>query len=220
MQANNYSVPTVLMMTHPLRYLPLAYHHATICSSGSKGYSAVKEMLQNGVPGNTMIIESGDLCDIESSSKNCCLIYSCSAGDEHRYNEQVPTTTTHLTLYSNCVCLPPALLKGCSGLTTLDLSPLSQITEVKELFLYGCSGLTTLDLSPLSRVSVVLGSFLYGCSGLTSLDLSPLSQVTEVKEFFLYGCSGLTTLDLSPLSQVTEVKEIFLGTCSRKTTLD
>jgi len=29
------------------------------------------------------------------------------------------------------LCLPSALLRGCSGLTALDLSPLSQVTEVR-----------------------------------------------------------------------------------------
>ena len=67
-------------------------------------------------------------------------------------------------------------------------------------FLTGCHGLTSLNLSPLSQVTEVPGFFLSGCCGLTSLDLSPLSQVTELSVSFLSGCSGLTKLDLSPLS--------------------
>jgi hypothetical protein len=57
------------MMTHPLRYLPLAHHHAVICSAGSKAYCAMKEMLQSGVPGHTLLMESGDLRDVENSAK-------------------------------------------------------------------------------------------------------------------------------------------------------
>jgi hypothetical protein len=223
MQVSNHSVgsPTVLMMTFPLRHLPLAHHHATICSAGSKGYCAVKEMLQSGVPGHTLLIESVDLREIKNLSQECCLIYNCSEDCEgHSYSHHVPATTKHVTLYSNCVRLPPLLLLGCSGLTTLDLSPLSQVTEVQESFLEGCSGLTTLDLSALSKVTEVKGFFLQDCSSLTSLDLSPLSQVTLVKGFFLAGCSGLTTLDLSPLSQLTLFPGLFLMGCSGLTTLD
>jgi hypothetical protein len=220
MEANNHSVgsPPILMMTHPLRYLPSARHHSTVCSAGSKGYCAIKEMLQNGVPGHTLLIESGDVCEMKSPSQECCLIYNCS--EVHIYSDRVPATTKHLTLYSNCKRLPPSLLQGCSGLTTLDLSPLSRVTEVQESFLEGCSGLTKLDLSPLSQVTEVRWAFLQGCSGLTTLDLSPLSRVTVVQESFLQGCSGLTTLDLSPLSQVTEVQGSFLQGCSGLTSLD
>ena len=59
---------TVLMMTHALRNLPTAQHNAWVCSSGSKGYCATKEMLQNGIPGHTLI-ESGDLRDVDASSE-------------------------------------------------------------------------------------------------------------------------------------------------------
>jgi hypothetical protein len=128
MQAHNSPVPvgspTVLMMTHPLRYLPLAHHHAAICSAGSKGYCAVKEMLQSGVPGHTLLIESGDLRTVESSSKECCLVYSCSGDDvaSRSYCDHFPETIEHLVLYSNSVCLPPLFL-DCVGIRTVDLSP-------------------------------------------------------------------------------------------------
>ena len=47
-----------------------------------------------------------------------------------------------------------------NGLTTLDLSPLSQLKVVLESFLSGCTGSTTLVLSPLSQLKVVLESIL------------------------------------------------------------
>jgi hypothetical protein len=65
-------------------------------------------------------------------------------------------------------------------------------------FLAGCTGFTTVDLSPLSQVTVLPEAFLYGCTGLTSVDLSPLSQVTEVHEGFLEGCPQITTVDNIP----------------------
>jgi hypothetical protein len=109
MKANDHCIgsPSVLMMTHPLRYLPLARHHAVLCSAGSKGYCAVKETLQNGLPGHTLLIECSDLRDIRSYSQECCLIYNCSE-EVHSYSDHVPVTTKHLTLYSNCERLPPS----------------------------------------------------------------------------------------------------------------
>ena len=86
---------------------------------------------------------------------------------------------------------------GCSGLTSLDLSPLDtqNVTYMYAMF-YDCSGLTSLDLTPLDTKNVTdMHSMFYGCSGLTSLDLTPLdtSKVTDMTYMFA-GCSGLTSL--------------------------
>ena len=60
----------------------------------------------------------------------------------------------------------------------------------------GCSGLTSLDLTPLdtSKVESMVSMF-SNCSGLTSLDLTSLdtSKVRNMKSMF-DGCSSLTTL--------------------------
>eukprot|EP00658_Telonema_sp_P-2_P000984 TRINITY_DN10361_c0_g1_i1.p1 TRINITY_DN10361_c0_g1~~TRINITY_DN10361_c0_g1_i1.p1 ORF type:complete len:181 (-),score=33.52 TRINITY_DN10361_c0_g1_i1:1-543(-) len=58
----------VLMMTHVCQYLPARYHHSYICCAGSTGYCALKETLQNGKPGHTLLIESKDLRDMEELS--------------------------------------------------------------------------------------------------------------------------------------------------------
>ena len=190
---------TVLMMTHVLGNLPIAKHHAWVGSSGSKGYCAVKEMLENGVPGHTLLIESGDLRDVDAACEGCCLLIYCFT-DQYsvKYRDHIPTTVRHVVVYANVVAVPEDFLMKCTGLTTLDLSPLSQVTVVQGSFLEGCIGLTSLDLSPLSQVTEVRGSFLRGCTGLTSLDLSPLSQVTEVQESFLEGCSSINAVDNPP----------------------
>ena len=192
---------TVLMMTHVLRSLPTAQHNAWVCSSGSAGYCATKEMLQNGTPGHTLLIESGDLRDVDATSEggHVLLIYRHVKYQRFEYSKHIPRTVRHITVYGNVVETPEAFLEGCSGLTALDLSPLSQVTAVKHAFLAGCSGLTTLDLSPLSQVTKVQGSFLGGCTGLTALDLSPLSQVIEVQEPFLQGCTGIDAVYYPPL---------------------
>jgi surface protein len=62
----------------------------------------------------------------------------------------------------------------------------------------GCSGLTSIDLSPLDTSKVTNMSYMfYACTGLTSIDLSPLdtSKVTNMSYMF-YACTGLTTVKL------------------------
>ena len=96
-----------LMLTHVLHALPTAMHHAWVCSSGSKGYHALKEMLQNGIPGHTLLIESGDLRDLdlpEISEDHCCLVYVPLIEDDTLivpdcYQQQI--SVTHITVYSN-----------------------------------------------------------------------------------------------------------------------
>eukprot|EP00658_Telonema_sp_P-2_P008281 TRINITY_DN13107_c0_g1_i1.p1 TRINITY_DN13107_c0_g1~~TRINITY_DN13107_c0_g1_i1.p1 ORF type:complete len:103 (-),score=20.22 TRINITY_DN13107_c0_g1_i1:32-340(-) len=73
-------------------------------------------------------------------------------------------------------------------------------TEIQGSFLGGCTALTSLDLTPLSQVKIIENSFLRECRGLTAIDLSPLSQVTDIEESFLEGCTGLVTVDLTPMA--------------------
>ena len=85
------------------------------------------------------------------------------------------------------------------------------VTTIGYGFLRGCTGLTILDLSSLSNVTTIENSFLVRCSGLTNLDLSPLSKVITIGHDFLNGCTRLTTIDLSPLSKVTTIGHYFLA---------
>ena len=183
---NRNEYANILMMTSVLRPLPTAKHHAWVCSAGSKGYCAVKEMLQNGIPGHTLLIESCDLRDVDASSEDGCLLTYCFP-DKYtvRYRNHIPNTVKHLTVYGNVKTL------GYTGLTT----------EAQEGFLMECTGLNTLDLSPLSQVTKLEKSFLKGCTGLTTINLSPLSQLREVQLAFLEGCTGLTSLELAPFSR-------------------
>ena len=75
--------------------------------------------------------------------------------------------------------------------------------------LYSCSGLTSVDLTPLAGwVNVTDASYLlYRCSGLTSVDLTPLTGWTKVTRlsYLLRECSKLTSVDLSPFARMTKV---------------
>lgn len=133
---------TVLMMTHILHDLPSALHHAWACSAGSKGYLAVKEMLQNGIPGHTLLIESGDLRNVASESDDstaaleedvgddsCCLVYSFSTNYlmAFRYYEHVPSTVKHITAFTNMTGMIRCFLTRCAFVTFVDLGAFSRV---------------------------------------------------------------------------------------------
>lgn len=67
-----------LMLTHVMSCLPTSRHYALMCSAGSQGYCALKEMLDNGMPGHTLLLESGNLLEVSSDHPGdaCCLIYT------------------------------------------------------------------------------------------------------------------------------------------------
>ncbi|HAZ37054.1 MAG TPA: hypothetical protein DCY71_04290 [Clostridiaceae bacterium] len=100
-------------------------------------------------------------------------------------------------------------LRGCTGLTSLDL-PAS--TSVGGYAFYKCTDLTSLDLpsctyigddamflcSSITSINLPVCTYigvngLCGCTGLTSLDLP---SCTYIGVNGLYGCTGLTSLDL------------------------
>ena len=238
-----------LMLTHVVSCLPTARHMSLMCSSGPQGYDAMKEMMNNGMPGRTLLLESGDLYNVYSSEANCCLLYVFNTATEMtilsvRYHQHVPATATHLNVYWDTAVSPPAslladcdwltsiallsappcvlsnFLFGCGALQSIDLSPLSNVVAIGSSFLEGCRGLTEVDLSPLSKIQVVSASFLAECTGLTTIDLTPLTNITDVHAFFLAGCTGLTKIDLTPLSRIKELSCSFLVRCSGLTSID
>ena len=91
---------------------------STSLSAGSQGYHALKEMLQNGVPGNTILVESDDLRDVgevvivrkkEKGKKGgddvkaCCLVYQCHSYKPH---DGIPSSITHITAYGDTTVVP------------------------------------------------------------------------------------------------------------------
>ena len=114
---------TVLMMTHVLSTLPAALHHACICATGSKGYTATKEMLQNGTPGHTLLLESGDLRDFEPQGEvHSLLNYCCPANSCFLYRDHIPAAVRHIEVYANISTVPRDFLNGCTGLSTIGLA--------------------------------------------------------------------------------------------------
>ena len=216
--------PNTLMLTDVVSYLPSARHLSLVCSAGSYGYHALKEMMRNGKVGKTLLLESEDLRDVEDASNVCSLLYIFNAGRDvgklESYHAAIPITVTHIHACWDTPMVPPNYFNACKRLTTIRLEPLSHFTQISWAFLSGCSGLATLDLSPLSQVTSLEWSFLQGCSGLSTIDLTPLSQVTSIEGSFLEGCTGLTSIDLSPLSNLKQVERSFLQGCTGLTSVD
>ena len=83
--------------------------------------------------------------------------------------------------------------------------------KIGDNFLRDCENLTSIDLSPLSNVTLIGHNFLRNCKNLTSIDLSPFSNVTSISSYFLSSCENLTSIDLSPFSNVTSIGGSFLS---------
>ena len=143
------------------------------------------------------------------------------SNDEHYYkcNENVKSIKLIRTK-DTAITIGIGFLSNCKNLTSIDLSPLSNITQIGDWFLSGCRNLTTIDLSPLLNVTQIGKYFLYRCSNLTTINLSHLSNVTQIGEFFLYRCLNLTTINLSHLSNVTQIGGGFLYGCTNLTLID
>jgi hypothetical protein len=133
----------------------------------------------------------------------------------HHFNRVkcINLTNIDLSKLSNVTQIGDFFLLGCPSLKNIDLSPLSNVTQIGDFFLAGCESLTEINLSPLSNVTQFRNNFLAGCKSLTEINLSPLSNITQIGNYFLAGCSGLTNIDLSPLSKVTQIGHNFLSRC-------
>ncbi len=91
------------------------------------------------------------------------------------------------------------LFRGCTNLTTLDLSGLDtkNVTDMEMMF-ENCSSLQSLDLSGLDTGNVTdMYETFYGCSNLQSLDLSGWDMSKAHLGRVCAVCSSLTSLYLS-----------------------
>ena len=117
-----------------------------------------------------------------------------------------------------------SMFRGCSGLTSLDVSHFNtaNVTSMYAMF-YECSSLISLDVSHLITDNVMDMTVMFdGCSKLTTLDVSHFNtaNVTSMGYMF-YKCSSLTSLDVSHFNteKVTNMASMFRG-CSGLTSLD
>ena len=235
-----------LMVAWAISPLPSRYHKALVCCAGSLGYTAFKRSLSpsfpqqalvfvsnidnlvDGVPTTADDVDDGldftpegakyfcRLCTVDIVCRNSQLRRAIGFHiDKRRLPPINLTVLANYSFFGNSW----GVLAGCSGLQSINLEGVHNVTSIGGRFLESCSGLKEINLSPFVNITDLHQSFLYGCSGLTSLDLGPLRNVTDLGSSFLHGCSGLTSLDLSPLSKVTKLYS-FLTKCSGLTSID
>ena len=141
------------------------------------------------------------------------------------YNLKALTTIEGLeNLNTSAVTDMSEMFRGCSGLTSLNLSKFntSAVTDMGEMF-YGCSGLKSLNLSNFNTSAVTKTNYMFsGCSSLTELNVSNFntSAVTDMRSMFS-GCSDLRSLNLSNFNTaaVTNMSGMFRS-CSGLTVLN
>lgn len=98
---------------------------------------------------------------------------------------------------------------GSIHLTTIDLSGLSNVTEIGTYFLAYCFDLLQADLSPLCHITKIPEGCLSSCRNLTYADLTKLTELIEIGDCFLDE-SAITKLDLSSQTKVRKIGHTFL----------
>lgn len=171
--------------------------------------------LKNGIKGNITVPAKVKLNGVE---------YGVALGGEVYSSMSEITDIT----FAKGVCTDPdctRLFKGCTGLSSLDLSGLDTtgLGSTSAMF-SGCSNLKELKLDgwDLSAVSYASGMFI-GCTSLSSLDLRALEMPKLYKASAMFeGCSGMTELKLGKmLSDYYEVDvSSMFQDCSSLETLD
>eukprot|EP00658_Telonema_sp_P-2_P076607 TRINITY_DN6739_c0_g4_i1.p1 TRINITY_DN6739_c0_g4~~TRINITY_DN6739_c0_g4_i1.p1 ORF type:complete len:161 (+),score=12.05 TRINITY_DN6739_c0_g4_i1:288-770(+) len=134
---------------------------------------------------------------------------------QYRPLPNLPTSSIHLLHLQpllNITELPKGFLSGSSGLASVNLGSLPHL--LLEGLMAGCTGLTTVDLQPLSQFAELPERFLANCMGLTSIDMQPLSHLPRLPLGFLTGCTGLTSLDLSQFVKISKLPKGFLRSTS------
>ena len=105
--------------------------------------------------------------------------------------------------------------QNCTGLTGLDFSACTELTEIGYYAFDDCENLTgSLDLSPCTQLTKIGNVAFEGCSGFTGALKLP-ANITEIGAAAFYGCKGFTgSLDLSACSKFTKIEEEAFEGCS------
>ena len=106
-----------------------------------------------------------------------------------------------------------------SRLTSIDLSPLSNVTKIGQYFMAYCNQLESIDLTPFSKVTEIGSTFLITCDALTTIDLSPLVSLREVGTCFLFSCKSITTINVT-LGSLQTVGAYFINSCLSLASVD
>lgn len=96
-------------------------------------------------------------------------------------------------LSKNLAVIPSYTFYGCSSLSSIDLS---NVTEIGVSAFDECTSLTSVDLSQATSISDYAFS---GCSSLASVELP---QATEIGEYAFYACKSLTSAKLPKATEI------------------
>ncbi len=133
------------------------------------------------------------------------------SGNDTKMNEYVYSINTDFEFVKQIPALRHLSCDtyGARYITTIDLSPLTQMTSIGDNFLKERSKLKEINLEPLANVTSIGSDFLLGC-GLKVIDLRPLVSLTSIGNNFLSYIRDLNNVDLSPLIRLTSIPNGFL----------
>ena len=105
--------------------------------------------------------------------------------------------------------------QNCTGLTGLDLSACTELTEIGYEAFSGCTGFTgNLDLSACTKLTKIGSNAFRGCSGFTG-ELKLPVNITGIGYGAFKGCTGFTgSLDLSAYTKLTKIESYAFSGCS------
>ena len=129
-------------------------------------------------------------------------------------------TSIDLTPLTNIISIGNNFLYKYTSLTNIDLTSLTNITSIGNNFLSGCKSLTNINLSSLTNITSIGHHFLSGCASLKNINLSSLTNIKSIGHHFLSGCTSLSSIDLTPLTNITIIGDNFLFGCTSLTSID
>jgi hypothetical protein len=129
-------------------------------------------------------------------------------------------TTINLSPLENITSIGNGFLSRCKNLHEINLSPLENITSIGNGFLSHCENLHEINLSPLKNITSISNNFLADCDKLHKINLSPLKNITSIGDEFLSDCKNLHEINLPPLKNITSIGNYFLYFCGNIKLID
>lgn len=107
-----------------------------------------------------------------------------------------------------------SFLENCA-LTSLDISGLTNLTNIGRRFLYRSDQLQSFNMSGLKHLTTIEKCFLYDCLRLSSLNISGLSNLKEIQGCFASECVELISFNMSGLYNLEDIGNYFLSGCKK-----
>ena len=131
----------------------------------------------------------------DDHSRNLGVFYECNS-------------LKKVILSKNLAVIPSYTFYGCSSLSSIDLS---NVTEIGDYAFNGCTSLTSADLPQAAEIGEYA---FYQCNSLTSVELP---QATEIGIYAFRRCTSLTSVDLP---KATEIGSSAFSGCTSLTSVE